>query len=205
MGRFVLLGTAAAALVFAGSLFAQGLSTMNGTVTDSSAAVIAGARVTVVEVDRSHRRHAEVVASGVLDKTPRTRRRMSVPLALAGSRCRSSGRRLINQTETSTVHTSSTGLATCLRQLGRPGIGLLLRAVFTMGRWTRSLQGRLPSRARKGFQIGGRIVIDILFAIATVIRDGVSGKVSGISPTTNTSRAGPCCSYQCCQSSRLAG
>src|SRR5215831_11459539 len=51
MGRFVLLCTATAVLVFARSLFAQGLSTINGTVADSSGAVIAGARVTVVEVD----------------------------------------------------------------------------------------------------------------------------------------------------------
>src|SRR5215472_16788240 len=51
MGRLVLFGTAAAVLVFAGNLVAQGLSTINGTVADSSAAVIAGARVTVVEVD----------------------------------------------------------------------------------------------------------------------------------------------------------
>src|SRR5262249_2795936 len=51
MRRFFLICTAAAALVFAGGLFAQGLSTINGTVADSSGAVIAGARVTVVEVD----------------------------------------------------------------------------------------------------------------------------------------------------------
>src|SRR5262245_58796576 len=51
MRRFLLLGAAAAALVFAGSLFPQGLSTINGAVSDSSGAVIAGARITVVEVD----------------------------------------------------------------------------------------------------------------------------------------------------------
>lgn len=49
MRRIVLLCTAAA--VCAGSLFAQGLSTINGAVADSSGAVIAGARVAVVEVD----------------------------------------------------------------------------------------------------------------------------------------------------------
>ena len=43
MRRFVLSGTCGAALVFSGSLFAQGLSTINGTVTDSSGAVIGGA------------------------------------------------------------------------------------------------------------------------------------------------------------------
>src|SRR5690242_11019580 len=51
MSRFVLSGTCFAALVCSGSLFAQGLSTINGSVSDSSGAVIAGARITVVEID----------------------------------------------------------------------------------------------------------------------------------------------------------
>src|SRR5262245_44050656 len=50
MGRFILFGIVAATFIFAGSLFAQGLSTINGTIADSSGAVIAGARVTVIEV-----------------------------------------------------------------------------------------------------------------------------------------------------------
>ena len=64
MRRIILLHTAAAA-VCAGSLFAQGLSTINGTVADSSGAVIAGARITVVEVDTGLTRNMVSSAEGL--------------------------------------------------------------------------------------------------------------------------------------------
>src|SRR5215469_13601070 len=65
MARFVLSGTAGAALVFFGNLFAQGLSTINGTVADSSGAVMTGARVTVVEVDTGLERSTVSNAEGL--------------------------------------------------------------------------------------------------------------------------------------------
>ena len=65
MRKFSLLCNVLAVLAFAGAAWSQGISTMNGTVADSSGAVIVGARITITEVDTGLSRESVSNAEGL--------------------------------------------------------------------------------------------------------------------------------------------
>src|SRR5258708_26130791 len=62
MRKVTLLCHALAVLASVGTAFSQGLSTINGSIADSSGALVAGAKITVTEVDTGLAR--ETVSNG---------------------------------------------------------------------------------------------------------------------------------------------